>query len=131
MKTLVTLFQVLFFSSIWTTQFVWAQAKSPTCLPLDEKQSIQQTIEKANLEEHEVFTRLVFAEGISTEAHTASVCQEQLEPLFESIAWGVMNRVRMSSLGRVVTLRVVELLHERLVRLEGTKRGDGPSRDGQ
>ena len=93
-KTII--FKTAVLMAFFHVQVSYAQTSTPACLPMKKGENVKQTIENAGLEEAEVFNRLVFAEGISTEAHYDPVCKEQLDALYEAIAWGVMNRVRMS-----------------------------------
>jgi hypothetical protein len=72
------------------------QKHIPACLQRVGQQSNQDVIEKAKISDHEILSRLVFAEGISTNFGSHDVCKSQSSMIFESIAWGVMNRVRIS-----------------------------------
>ncbi len=59
----------------------------PLCIKLKETSTIELSVK--NLQDSAVLTRLVYAEGISTGYPD--------DPLvFEAIAWGVMNRVRLA-----------------------------------
>lgn len=61
----------------------------PSCLPTEPAQTIESATARSGIEDKEVLTRLVYAEGISTGyADDPAV--------YEAIAWGVMNRVRLS-----------------------------------
>jgi hypothetical protein len=53
-------------------------------------------IRGAGLPEEDVLSRLIFAEGLSTGMQTHPECVKESAVLFESIGWGVLNRVRMS-----------------------------------
>lgn len=61
----------------------------PACLQLGKSPTVQSVIEGNRIAQEEVLTRLVYAESIST-----GYADDQA--VYEAIAWGVMNRVRLS-----------------------------------
>ncbi len=60
----------------------------PACLILGKGQSTRVVMERSVHDDQEILTRLVYAEGISTGHGDNPV-------VYEAIAWGVMNRVRL------------------------------------
>jgi hypothetical protein len=60
----------------------------PACLGAEKSRTVRSVVEGSGAGEEEILTRLVYAEGLSTgHADDPSV--------YEAIAWGVMNRVRL------------------------------------
>jgi hypothetical protein len=62
---------------------------------MPERQSIQSFMNAVEVKEKELLTRLIFAEGLSTNFSSHEECKEKGPEIFEAIAWGVMSRVRM------------------------------------
>lgn len=60
----------------------------PACLHAGPDTEIESITAANNIHDHELLARLVFAEGLST-----GFADDQL--VYEGIAWGVMNRVRL------------------------------------
>jgi len=60
----------------------------PACLKAEGHATIEQALKHSGVSEEEALTRLVYAEGISTG------CGDEAA-VYEAIAWGVMNRVRL------------------------------------
>lgn len=60
----------------------------PACLSQDERTSTESIIDSRPMSDQELLARLVYAEGMST-----GFGDDRL--VYESIAWGVMNRVRL------------------------------------
>jgi hypothetical protein len=60
----------------------------PACLSSDPKASVESVTTANNISDQELLARLVYAEGLST-----SFAEDQL--VYDAIAWGVMNRVRL------------------------------------
>lgn len=63
-------------------------ADLPACLPFDPQASVESIAKAKNITEKELLTRLVYAEGLST-----GFAEDRL--VYDAIAWGVMNRVRL------------------------------------
>ncbi|HQJ09917.1 MAG TPA: cell wall hydrolase, partial [Deltaproteobacteria bacterium] len=61
----------------------------PACLHLGKSPTVRSVIEAGRIAEEEVLARLVYAESLST-----GYADDQA--VYEAIAWGVMNRVRLS-----------------------------------
>jgi len=61
----------------------------PVCLQLGKSPTVRSVIEASRIAEEEVLARLVYAESSST-----GYADDQA--VYEAIAWGVMNRVRLS-----------------------------------
>lgn len=85
----------------WIVFALWAVSASagtgqPVCLKLAGEQSPEQVIQLAQITDQEVLTRLVFAEGLSTGFQKAPECERLGAEIFQAIAWGVMNRVRLA-----------------------------------
>jgi hypothetical protein len=70
-------------------------AATPECFENVQTNTLQY-LEKNQILEKEILTRLIFAEGISTNYFAHEDCREKGSHIFEAIAWGVMSRVRMS-----------------------------------
>jgi hypothetical protein len=79
---------------IFLTFFSLIIFADPKCLSKSE-QSIQKTAEDAWLDENDVFTRLVFTEGISAFEASES-CQKKSKNIFQLIAWGVWSRKELA-----------------------------------
>ena len=60
----------------------------PACLSSDPKASVESVTTSNNISDQELLARLVYAEGLST-----GFPDDQL--VYDAIAWGVMNRVRL------------------------------------
>jgi hypothetical protein len=60
----------------------------PACLSSAPKASVESIITTKNVNDQELLARLVYAEGLST-----GFADDQL--VYDAIAWGVMNRVRL------------------------------------
>ena len=60
----------------------------PACLSSDPKASVESITTAKNISDQELLARLVYAEGLST-----GFADDQL--VYDAIAWGVMNRVRL------------------------------------
>lgn len=60
----------------------------PACLSSDPRASVESIITAKNITDQELLARLVYAEGLST-----GFADDQL--VYDAIAWGVMNRVRL------------------------------------
>ena len=60
----------------------------PACLSSDPKASVESIVTAQNISDQELLSRLVYAEGLST-----GFADDQM--VYEAIAWGVMNRVRL------------------------------------
>ena len=60
----------------------------PACLSSDGKASVESIITAKNINDQELLARLVYAEGLS-----AGYGDDQM--VYEAIAWGVKNRVRL------------------------------------
>lgn len=60
----------------------------PTCLSADAKTNVESIIASHPIHDHELLARLVYAESLST-----GFRDDQL--VYNAIAWGVMNRVRL------------------------------------
>lgn len=71
-----------------------AIAETPKCLSQVKKSTLTQ-IEDEMIPDKEILTRLIFAEGISTNYASHNDCKEKGSEIFEAIGWGVMARVRM------------------------------------
>lgn len=65
----------------------------PACLRRTGNESNEDLIKKNELTDFEILARLVFAEGISTNLEK---CGKYGSSLFESLAWGVENRVALA-----------------------------------
>lgn len=65
----------------------------PACLQRKGDESNEELIRQHKLTDFEVLARLVFAEGISTNLEK---CGKYGSSLFESLAWGVENRVALA-----------------------------------
>jgi len=63
-------------------------ASMPACLSADPKTSVESTVVAKNISDQELLARLVYAEALST-----GFADDQL--VYDAIAWGVMNRVRL------------------------------------
>ncbi len=62
---------------------------TPQCVTIVEGETIQTALMASNPRQDELLTRLVYAEGLSSGFPDDAL-------VYEAIAWGVMNRVRMS-----------------------------------
>ncbi|MFA6999995.1 MAG: hypothetical protein WC241_02650 [Candidatus Paceibacterota bacterium] len=60
----------------------------PACLSSDPKACVESIITAKNISDQELLARLVYAEGLST-----GFADDQL--VYDAIAWGVMNRMRL------------------------------------
>ncbi|WP_413612477.1 hypothetical protein [Bdellovibrio sp. HCB-110] len=67
--------------------------ESPKCFKRQGDESNEAIADKNQLTDFEVLARLAFAEGISTNMEK---CEKYGESIFESIAWGVHNRVELT-----------------------------------
>ncbi|MRR37147.1 hypothetical protein EG829_21310, partial [bacterium] len=65
-----------------------ADTAIPSCLALGNSRDVRSVVADAGIPEKEVLARLVYAESISTGFPDDSL-------VYEAIAWGVMNRVRL------------------------------------
>ncbi len=79
---------VMFLSAFLLPGYLIA-GQPPVCLQPDNSSTVESMIEQCGIPEQEVLARLVYAEGIST-----GYADEPT--VYEAIAWGVMNRVRLS-----------------------------------
>ncbi|MBL7663791.1 MAG: hypothetical protein JNM93_01565 [Bacteriovoracaceae bacterium] len=80
---------------LFITLLMNAWADTPTCLEKTAKQSPTVTIQKAAISNQELLTRLVMAEGISTNYQASNECSDRGAEIFEAIAWGVVARLKM------------------------------------
>lgn len=69
--------------------------QKPLCIEKPNAGSIRETFERYSIPDSEILARLVFAEGVSTNYRSHPNCKGKAKGIFTSIAWGVMNRVRM------------------------------------
>jgi hypothetical protein len=67
----------------------------PACLKSDPKAGLESVITAKNIRDQELLARLVFAEGLSTR-----FIGDQL--VYDAIAWGVMNRVRLGESSKIM-----------------------------
>jgi len=58
-----------------------------------EENKVREAAESLNLSDHEVLSRLIFSEALSTGYWSKRCNAPSVESLMEAIAWGVMNRV--------------------------------------
>lgn len=67
---------------------------TPACHQRQGEESNEEIVKKNKMTDFEVLARLVFAEGISTNMEK---CGKYGASLFESLAWGVQNRVALAA----------------------------------
>ena len=71
-------------------------ADGPKCFSLVENQNSRDVLTEANaVTPRDLLARLVLAEGLSTNYSSHPDCRGVGEPIFQLIAFGVMNRVRL------------------------------------
>ncbi len=69
----------------------------PRCFSQKNKKDHRSILSGVEISDAELLTRLVFTEGISTNYKNTKVCKHSHTEIFEAIAWGVMNRVRLAN----------------------------------
>ncbi len=87
MKKILVTMTMLFSASLPLRHVIAGEL--PACLQLGKSPTAQSVMEGNSISEEEVLTRLVHAESVS-----AGYADDQA--VYEAIAWGVMNRVRLS-----------------------------------